>query len=112
MRRSDLTDLEAFATVAREGSFTRAAAKLGMTQPALSHSMKMLEERLAIRLLARTTRSVATTEAGQRLLQTLPPALHDVSQALAALGAMKNKPSGRIRTTGRASCRARVCQYG
>lgn len=99
MRRSELNDLEAFAAVASEGSFTRAAAKLGMTQPALSQSMKMLEERLGIRLLARTTRSVATTEAGQRLLLTLKPALDEISQSLAALGEMKDKPSGRIRIT-------------
>ena len=80
MKRDDLYDLAAFAVVAKQGSFTRAAAELGMSQSALSHAMKALEERLGVRLLSRTTRSVSTTEAGEtmlvrcaRLLRTSPP---------------------------------------
>lgn len=83
MRRDDLNDLAAFAVVAEEGSFTRAAAKLGMSQPALSQAMKGLEERLKVRLLSRTTRSVSTTEAGETLLRSLRPALDDITMGLA-----------------------------
>jgi hypothetical protein len=75
---SALNDLAAFAVVAEEESFTRAASRLGMSQPALSHAMKGLEERLKVRLLARTTRSVSTTEAGGTLLRPLRPALEDL----------------------------------
>jgi DNA-binding transcriptional LysR family regulator len=85
--------------VAEEQSFTRAAAKLGMSQSALSHAMKALEERLDLRLLARTTRSVSATEAGQRLLRTLQPALEDISMELAALRTLRGKPAGTIRIT-------------
>src|SRR3954462_4718147 len=99
MNRGDLDDLAAFAVVAEEQSFTRAAAKLGMSQSALSHAMKALEERLDLRLLARTTRSVSATEAGQRLLRTLQPALEDISTELAALQTLRGKPAGTIRIT-------------
>ena len=99
MNRNDLSDLAAFSVVAEEGSFTRAAARLGMSQSALSHAMKGLEDRLGLRLLARTTRSVSTTEAGQRLLRTLRPALDDIAAGLAAVGEMREKPAGTIRIT-------------
>ncbi|MDQ2105497.1 LysR family transcriptional regulator [Azospirillum isscasi] len=99
MNRNDLSDLAAFAVVAEEGSFTRAAARLGMSQSALSHAMKALEDRLGLRLLARTTRSVSTTEAGQRLLRTLRPALDDIAAGLAAVGELREKPAGTIRIT-------------
>lgn len=99
MRRDELNDLSAFAIVAREGSFTRAAATLGMSQSALSHAMRMLEERLKVRLLARTTRSVSTTEAGETLLRALRPALEDIAAGLAQVGAMSSSVSGLIRLT-------------
>ena len=73
MKRDDLYDLAAFAVVAEQGSFTRAAAVLGMSQSALSHAMKSLEERLGVRLLSRTTRSVSTTEAGETMLRSFAP---------------------------------------
>jgi DNA-binding transcriptional LysR family regulator len=95
--RNDLGDLAAFAVVAEEQSFTRAASKLGVSQSALSHAMRALEERLGLRLLARTTRSVSPTEAGQRLLATLRPALDEISGGLAALREMREKPSGLVR---------------
>ena len=99
MRRNELNDLAAFAVVADEGSFTRAAARLGMSQPALSHAMKGLEERLEVRLLSRTTRSVSTTEAGDTLLRTLRPALEDIAAGLAKVGAFGGAPSGTVRLT-------------
>lgn len=99
MKRDDLSDLALFAAVAEHRSFTRAAARLGMSQSALSHAMKALEERLGLRLLARTTRSVGTTEAGQRLLLTLRPAFDEITQELAALGELRDRPSGLIRIT-------------
>lgn len=99
MDRHDLTDLAAFAVVAEERSFTRAASKLGMSQSALSHAMKSLEERLGLRLLARTTRSVSATDAGQRLLRTLRPALEDISTELAVLSELREKPAGTVRIT-------------
>ncbi len=99
MRRDELNDLAAFAVVAREGSFTRAAATLGMSQSALSHAMKALEERLKVRLLARTTRSVSTTEAGEMLLRSLRPALEDIAAGLAQVGAMSSNLAGLIRLT-------------
>lgn len=95
--RNDLGDLAAFAVVAEERSFTRAASKLGISQSALSHAMKALEERLGLRLLSRTTRSVSPTEAGQRLLDTLRPALDEISGSLAALGELREKPAGLVR---------------
>jgi DNA-binding transcriptional LysR family regulator len=99
MRRDELNDLAAFATVAEEGSFTRAASILGMSQSALSHAMRGLEERLKVRLLSRTTRSVSTTEAGETLLRSLRPALDDISSGLAQVGAMGKSPSGLVRIT-------------
>lgn len=99
MERSQLNDLMAFATVARERSFTRAAAILGMSPSALSHAMRGLEERLGVRLLARTTRSVAPTEAGERLLQSLNPALSEIEGGLEALAEWRDNPSGTVRIT-------------
>lgn len=91
--------LAIFSIVARERSFTRAAAQLGMSQPALSRAMRQLEERLGIRLLARTTRSVSPTEAGQRLLQVIAPRLGEIDTELALLNAFRDKPAGRLRIT-------------
>ncbi|WP_018897348.1 LysR family transcriptional regulator [Rhizobium sp. 2MFCol3.1] len=99
MERGTLNDLLAFAAVARERSFTRAAAVLGMSPSALSHAMRGLEERLGVRLLARTTRSVAPTEAGERLLQSLNPALSDIEGGLEALAGWRDNPSGTVRIT-------------
>jgi DNA-binding transcriptional LysR family regulator len=99
MRRSELNDLAAFEVVAREGSFTRAASTLGMSQSALSHAMRGLEERLKVRLLARTTRSVSTTEAGEMLLRSLRPALEDIASGLAQVGAFGAAASGPLRIT-------------
>jgi DNA-binding transcriptional LysR family regulator len=97
--KADLCDLAAFAVVAEQGSFTRAAAELGMSQPALSHAMKALEERLGVRLLSRTTRSVSTTEAGETLLRSLRPALEEIASGVEAVGALRGKPSGTVRIT-------------
>ena len=99
MKRDDLYDLAAFAVVAAQGSFTRAAAELGMSQSALSHAMKSLEERLGVRLLSRTTRSVSTTEAGETMLRSLRPALEDIASGVDAVGAMRGKASGTVRIT-------------
>jgi DNA-binding transcriptional LysR family regulator len=91
--------LASFAVVARERSFTRAAAKPGMSQPALSRSMRQLEERLGVRLLARTTRTVAPTEAGQRLLQMVGPRFEEIDTELALLSVFRDTPAGRLRIT-------------
>lgn len=99
MRREDLVDLNAFLTVAEEGSFTRAAAKLGTSQSSLSHTIRRLETQLGVRLLTRTTRSVAPTEAGERLLATLRPALESIGQQLISLNELREKPAGTIRIT-------------
>lgn len=99
MQRGHLDDLLSFVTVARERSFTKAAARLGVSQSALSHGMRALEERLGVRLLTRTTRSVAPTEAGARLLDTLAPRLEEIEGALAGLGAFRDKPAGTVRIT-------------
>ena len=99
MRREELADLNAFVAVAEERSFTRAAAKLGTSQSALSFTVRRLEERLGVRLLSRTTRSVAPTEAGERLLGTLGPALDKIGAELAALSELREKPAGTIRIT-------------
>ena len=99
MLREELVDLNAFVTVADEASFTRAAAKLNTSQSALSYTLKRLEERLGVRLLVRTTRSVAPTEAGERLLATLRPALDDIGLRLAELTELREKPSGTVRIT-------------
>jgi DNA-binding transcriptional LysR family regulator len=99
MRREDLGDLNAFMVVAEEQSFTRAAAKLGTSQSAVSQTVRRLEERLGLRLLTRTTRSVAPTQAGERLLQGLRPALDDIDGQLSALTEMREKPAGSVRIT-------------
>ena len=99
MRQGDYSDLAAFMAVAEEGSFTRAAASLGVSQSALSQSIRGLEERLGVRLLARTTRSVSPTEAGERLLQGLRPAFEEIDGQLSALTALRDKPAGTIRIT-------------
>ncbi len=99
MKRHDLDDLAAFAIVAEERSFTRAAARLGMSSSGVSHMMRLLEVRLGVRLLARTTRSVATTEAGERLLDTLRPAFAEIDRGLQSLGELREKPSGTVRIT-------------
>ena len=97
MPRHDVNDLIAFVAVARERSFTRAAARLGVSQSALSHTMRALEERLGVRLLTRTTRSVAPTEAGERLLQGVGPRFEEIEAELTALNALREKPAGTIR---------------
>ena len=99
MQRGHLDDLVAFVAVGRERSFTRAAAKLGVSQSALSHTMRELEARLGVRLLSRTTRSVAPTEAGERLLQSLGPRFDEIDAELAAVGELREKPAGTIRIT-------------
>ncbi len=99
MQRTNLNDLTAFLTVARERSFTRSAAKLGISQSSLSHLIRDLETRLGIRLLTRTTRSVSPTEAGERLLNTVGPKLEEVESELASLSELRDKPSGTIRLT-------------
>ena len=108
MRREDLADLTAFLAVAEEQSFTRAAAKLGTSQSALSHTLRRLEARLGIRLLTRTTRRVAPTQAGERLLRTLRPALDDIAAELASLSDMRATPAGSIRITTLAHAAATV----
>lgn len=95
----NFNDLAAFAAVAKEKSFTRAAAKLGVSPSALSQTIRNLEERLGLRLLTRTTRSVASTEAGERLLQTVAPRFEEIQAELAALSALRDKPAGTVRIT-------------
>lgn len=99
MRRDEIADLAAFVVVAEERSFTKAAIRLGMAQSALSQIVRRTEERLGLRLLSRTTRSVAPTEAGERLLATLGPMLHDLNAAVAELGELRDRPSGTVRLT-------------
>jgi DNA-binding transcriptional LysR family regulator len=99
MTRAPLADLNAFVAVARERSFTRAAAHLGVSASALSQTIRGLEERLGMRLLTRTTRSVALTEAGERLIATVGPHLEGIETGLAALSELRDKPAGRIRIT-------------
>src|SRR5208282_778658 len=99
MSRQNANDLLAFLAVARARSFTRAAAKLGLSQSALSHTIRGLEERLGLRLLARTTRRVAATEAGERLLRTVGPRFDEIDAELAALSELRDKPAGTIRIT-------------
>ena len=99
MQRRTLDDLLAFVAVGRERSFTKAAAKLGVSQSALSHTMRELEARLGVRLLTRTTRSVSPTEAGERLLQTLGPRFDEIDTELAAIRELREKPAGTIRIT-------------
>jgi len=97
MSRDDLNVLSAFMTVAEERSFTKAARRVGVSQSALSHAIRGLEEEIGVRLLARTTRSVAPTEAGEELLRSLQPALGDVRAALSKLAGMRGRPAGRVR---------------
>jgi DNA-binding transcriptional LysR family regulator len=99
MARQDVSDLLAFLAVARARSFTRAAAQLGVSPSALSHSMRGLEERLGVRLLTRTTRSVAPTEAGERLLRSIGPRFDEIEAEVAALNELRDKPAGTIRIT-------------
>ena len=99
MKREEMADLTVFLAVAEARSFTHAAAKLGMSQSALSQIVRRLEERLGLRLLTRTTRSVTPTEAGDRLLQTLAPALGELDASISALSEFRDKPTGTIRIT-------------
>lgn len=99
MRRENVNDLLAFLAVARERSFTRAAAKLGVSQSALSHTLRGLEARLGLRLLTRTTRSVSPTEAGERLLQTVGQRFEEIEAELEALSELRDKPAGTLRIT-------------
>src|ERR1051325_8426307 len=99
MQRENLNDILAFLAVARERSFTRAAAKLGVSQSALSHTISGMEARLGLRLLTRTTRSVSPTEVGQRLLEKVAPRLEEVEAELAAIRELRKKPGGTIRIT-------------
>ncbi|MDE8653125.1 LysR family transcriptional regulator [Novosphingobium album (ex Liu et al. 2023)] len=99
MQRDDLIDLNAFLAVAEERSFTRAAARLGLSQSALSHAIRRLEGRIGVRLLSRTTRSVSPTDAGESLLQSLVPALDQIDQQLAMLNELRERPAGTIRIT-------------
>lgn len=99
MARDNINDILVFLAVARERSFTRAAAKLGMTQSALSHTVRALEERLGVRLLTRTTRSVSPTEAGERLMQNVAPRLEEIEAEIAAVSDLGDKPAGTIRIT-------------
>ena len=95
MKRDDLSELRAFLEVARERSFTRAAAKLGVTRSALSHTIRALEERLGVRLLSRTTRDVAPTAAGQRLAERIGPHFESIAAEVGALGALRDRPRAR-----------------
>jgi DNA-binding transcriptional LysR family regulator len=99
MAKENFNDLLAFVAVAREGSFTRAAAQLGVSQSALSQTIRVLEERLGIRLLTRTTRSVAPTEAGERLLRTVAPRFDEIETELGAMREQRDKPAGTFRLT-------------
>jgi DNA-binding transcriptional LysR family regulator len=99
MARENLNDLQAFVVVARERSFTKAAAQLGLSRSALSHAMLALEERLGVRLLTRTTRSVSTTQAGARLLAAVAPRLDGIEQELGLLSELRDKPAGTVRIT-------------
>lgn len=99
MSQAKINDLQAFVAVAREQSFSKAAARLGITPSALSHTIRLLEERLGIRLLARTTRNVATTEAGDRLLRAIAPLFEQIAAEVESLGELRDKPAGTIRLT-------------
>ncbi len=99
MKRDELGDLVAFLTVAEELSFTRAAAQMGTSQSSLSHTVRRLEERMGVRLLTRTTRNVVPTEAGEKLMKTLRPAIDEISGQIDALTAMRQRPGGNIRIT-------------
>jgi DNA-binding transcriptional LysR family regulator len=99
MQHASLDDLQALVAVGRERSFTKAAAKLGVSQSALSQTIRHLEERLGVRLLTRTTRSVSPTEAGERLLRTLAPRFEEIEAELKAVSDLREKPAGTIRIT-------------
>jgi DNA-binding transcriptional LysR family regulator len=99
MRRGSLDDFQTFIAVAEAGSFTKAAAELGVSQSAVSYSVRMLEQRLGVRLIARTTRSLSLTDAGERLLQSLAPAFDHINSEIDALTSSRGRPSGRIRLT-------------
>ncbi|MES0127793.1 LysR family transcriptional regulator [Mesorhizobium sp. M0029] len=99
MRRDSLDDFLTFIAVARERSFTKAAAILGVSQSALSYSIRTMEERLGVRLLTRTTRSVSLTEAGDRLFRSIAPKLDEIASEIAALSALRDKPAGTVRIT-------------
>lgn len=99
MPRENVSDLLAFLAVARERSFTRAAAKVGVSQSALSHAIRLLEERIGVRLLTRTTRAVSTTEAGERLLNGIGPHFDEINAQIEALSDLRDKPAGSIRIT-------------
>src|SRR5436190_24349555 len=99
MQRGNLDDLVAFLAVGRERSFTKAAARLGMSQSSLSHTIRELEGRLGVRLLNRTTRSVTPTQAGERLLQSIGPKFDEMDAELGALSELREKPAGTVRIT-------------
>jgi DNA-binding transcriptional LysR family regulator len=99
MQRGQLDTLIAFLAVARERSFTRAAAQLGLSQSTLSHTIRELEERLGVRLLTRTTRSVSPTAAGERLLRTIGPRFDEIEAELDALSDLRERPAGTVRIT-------------
>src|SRR5579884_1350847 len=94
---NDLGALSTFLTVAEERSFTKAAKRLGVSPSAISHSMRELEEEIGVRLLSRTTRSVALTDAGEHLRARVHPAFTDIGDALGAVSGLRNKPAGRVR---------------
>src|SRR5947199_10838407 len=99
MQRGHLDDMLAFMAVGQERSFTKAAAKLGVSQSALSHTIRQLESRLGVRLLTRTTRSVSPTKAGERLLNNIAPHLREIEVEIRALTELREKPAGTIRIT-------------
>ena len=99
MPRHNINDLIAFRAIARERSFTRAAAQIGVSPSALSHTIRGLEERIGVRLLTRTTRSVAPTQAGERLLATIGPRLDEIEAEVTAVSELRDKPAGTIRIT-------------
>src|SRR4051812_44409546 len=108
MTRAGLDDLQVFLAVARERSFTRTAAQLGVSQSALSQTIRSLEARLGVRLLTRTTRSVSPTEAGERLLQTLGPRFEEIEAELAAVSELRERPAGTVRITATENATATV----
>src|SRR5271157_1053651 len=97
MRGTQFAELSAFVAVAEHQNFTKAAAQLGISRPSLSHTIRSLEERLGVRLLNRTTRSVALTEAGERLLADVQPVLDGIDRAIEGVNAFRDKPSGTLR---------------
>src|ERR1700760_2395079 len=108
MQKETAADLVAFLVIAREQSFTRAAARLGVSQSALSQTMRGLETRLGVRLLTRTTRRLSPTEAGERLLRAVGPRFEEVDAELAAVTALRDTPSGTIRLTATENAAATV----